>query len=119
MVSVIGLSVARLYTFWLYILRRLFFATACSSYERSAQYLGFPSLNAGNFSASSCALMAAYSEDVAAECSPLHSHSISLRQVLPGLLKSQDAHTSSVTIAEGCSRLVRMMLGYIAATSRW
>ena len=37
----------------------------------------------------------------------------------PGLLKSQAAQVTSSISAEGCSRLVRIMLGYIAATSRW
>lgn len=37
----------------------------------------------------------------------------------PGLLKSQAAQCSSVTVAVGARRLVRMMLGYMAATSRW
>jgi hypothetical protein len=47
------------------------------------------------------------------------THSIWRRQFLPGLLKSHAAQSSSVTMAAGCSRLVRMMLGYMAATSRW
>lgn len=42
-----------------------------------------------------------------------------LRQVFPGLLKSHAAQSSSVTMAGGWRRLVRMMLGYIAATSKW
>ena len=72
-----------------------------------------------NVSASSCAFRALYSAVVAAYVSPRHTHSIGLRQVFPGRLKSHAAQSSSVTIAEGCSRFVRMMLGYIAATSRW
>lgn len=35
--------------------------------------------------------------------SPLHTHSSFLRQFFPGRLKSQAAHTSSVTIDGGCS----------------
>lgn len=38
---------------------------------------------------------------------------------LPGLLKSQAAHVSSSTIADGCSLFVRIILGYMAPTSRW
>jgi len=72
-----------------------------------------------NVSASSCAFSARYSAVVAAYVSPRHTHSIGRRHVFPGRLKSHAAQSSSVTIAEGCSLLVRMMLGYIAATSRW
>src|SRR5690348_5801165 len=35
-------------------------------------------------------------------------------QLLPGTLKSQAAHVSSVTTAGGCNLLVKMILGYMA-----
>lgn len=83
--------------------------------------------------------------DINSLISPLHCQAILLWQVAPGLLKSQAAQVASSTIADGCKRkkcliprlstfnpahfsfalsftcrrLVRMILGYIAPTSRW
>jgi hypothetical protein len=46
--------------------------------------------------------------------SPLHIQAILRWHVAPGLLKSQAAQAVSSTIADGCKRFVRIMLGYIA-----
>lgn len=51
--------------------------------------------------------------------SPLHDQFILRWQCDSGLLKSHAAHVASSTMADGCSRLVRIMLGYIAPTSKW
>lgn len=76
--------------------------------------------------------------------SPLHCQAIFRWQFAPGLLKSQAAQVASSTMAEGCEgtqreqlgsgqkelssnvriwltcrRFVKMMLGYMAPTSRW
>ena len=44
-----------------------------------------------------------FSAHMRSESVPLHSQVILRRQVLPGLLKSQAAQSSSVTMADGCS----------------
>ena len=64
-------------------------------------------------------MRALYSARVAEYGSPRHTQSIVRRQVFPGRLKSHARQSSSVTMLEGCRRFVRMMFGYIAATSRW
>jgi len=46
--------------------------------------------------------------------SPLHIQAILRWHVAPGLLKSHAAQVVSSTIADGCKRFVKMMLGYIA-----
>jgi hypothetical protein len=42
-----------------------------------------------------------------------------LLQLFSALLYTQAAQSEVLTMALGCSRLVRMMLGYMAPTSRW
>ena len=49
----------------------------------------------------------------AGKISPRHIHSSGRLQSESGRLCTQLAHVSSVTMAGGCSRLVRMMLGYL------
>ena len=54
----------------------------------------------------------------AGKTSPRHIPSGRL-QFDSGRLWTHAAHICSETVAGGCSRLVRMMFGYIAPTSRW
>ena len=55
----------------------------------------------------------------AGKTSPRHIHLSGRLQSDSGLLWTHEAHVCSVTMAGGCSRFVRMMLGYMAPTSRW
>lgn len=60
-----------------------------------------------------------YSLMEAGKYSPRHDHFMRRWHVASGTLKSHAAHIASSTMAGGCRRLVKMMLGYIAATSKW
>ena len=55
----------------------------------------------------------------AGKTSPRHIHLSGRLQFDSGRLWTHAAHICSDTVAGGCSRLVRMMFGYIAPTSRW
>jgi len=109
-----------LYAFLQYSASLFFSLAACSSLLNWWKALGSPPGNfGGNFSVSSCCWILWYSLLPAGITSPRHIHGIRRWHLAPGLLKSQAAQTVSSTIADGCNLLVRMMLGYIAPTSKW
>ena len=71
-----------------------------------------------HLSISSCCRMCCSSFRLAGITSPRHIQLMVRWQRAPGRLKSQAAQVASSTMADGCSRLVRMMLGYMAPDGR-
>lgn len=80
-------------------------STSISTAKRLAEFLGDRSLNSLTINYNILS-------------SPLHCQVIVLWHLAPGILKSQAAQISSLTIAEGCNRFVSIILGYIAPTSK-
>jgi len=50
--------------------------------------------------------------------SPFHCHSSGRLQLFSNVLNTHPEHILLSTMATGCNRLVRMIFGYIAPTSR-
>ena len=108
-----------LYTPFEYSFNRAFISFARSFSASSVKFLSWWSLGSATLSYVNWRFVALYSDWPAGLKSPRHVHFIGRLQLMSALLKTHAAQSCCDTMALGCKRLVRMMLGYMAATSKW